>query len=55
MKPAISSDYIMYLQESDIDIIVEDDPVMFSQVVSGSKSSLWYNAMKDEMDSMADN
>jgi len=45
----------VYLQESDIDISVENDPVTFSQAISGSKSTLWYNSMKDEIDSMADN
>jgi len=54
-KHAISSDYIVYLQESDIDIGVEDDPATFSLAISESKSTLWYNAMKDEMDSMANN
>ena len=45
----------MYLQEYDIDIGVEDGPITFSQVVGGSESTLWYNAMKDEMNSMANN
>ena len=54
-KPAISFDYIVYLQESDIDNGVEDDPVTFSQAISENKFTLWYNAMKDEMDSMANN
>ena len=38
-----------------MDIGVEDDPVTFSQAVSGNKSTLWYDAMKDELDSMANN
>ena len=54
-KPAISSDYIVYLQASDIDIGVEDDPATFLQAISGSKSTLWYNAKKDEIDSMINN
>ena len=54
-KLAISSDYIVYLQEFDIDIGVEDDPVTFSQAISETKFTLWYNAMKDEMDSIANN
>ena len=45
----------MYLQEYDIDIGVEDDPITFSQALGGSESTLWYNAMKDEMNSMANN
>ena len=54
-KSAIFSDYVVYLQEYDIDISVEDDPITFSQAVGGSESTLWYNAMKDEMNSMANN
>ena len=45
----------MYLQESDYDITTENDPETFSQAVEGDKSTLWYNAMKDEMNSMAYN
>ncbi|RVW67259.1 Retrovirus-related Pol polyprotein from transposon TNT 1-94 [Vitis vinifera] len=30
-------------------------PITFSQVVGGSEPTLWYNAMKDEMNSMANN
>ena len=52
---AISSDYIVYLQESNFDISAKDNPIMFSQAMGGSKSTLWYNAMQDEMDSMAHN
>ncbi|RVW97707.1 Retrovirus-related Pol polyprotein from transposon TNT 1-94 [Vitis vinifera] len=33
----------------------KDDPIMFSQALGGSESTLWYNAMKDEMNSMANN
>ena len=43
----------MYLQEYDIDIGVEDDPITFSQVMGESESTLWYNSMKDEMISKA--
>ena len=45
----------MYLQESDIDIGVEDDPATFSHAISGSKFTLWYIAMKYEIDSMVNN
>ena len=54
-KSALSSDYLVYLQESDCDINIEDDPVTFSQAMSGNKSTFWYNAMKDELNSMASN
>ena len=45
----------MYLQEYNIGIGVEDDPIMFSQAMGGNESTLWYNAMKYEMNSMANN
>ncbi|KAK9232999.1 hypothetical protein WN943_023248 [Citrus x changshan-huyou] len=54
-KPAIPSDYVVYLQESDVNIGAEDDPTSFLQATCSSKSILWYNAMKDEMDSMTNN
>ena len=54
-RSTISFDYVVYLQEYDIDIGVEDDPITFSQAVGGSESTLWYNAMKDEVNSMANN
>ena len=52
-KSAIPSDYIVYLQETDIG--VENDPETFSQAISCNESELWYNAMKDELDSMKSN
>ncbi|KAH9668655.1 Integrase catalytic domain-containing protein [Citrus sinensis] len=54
-KPAIPSDYVVYLQESDVNIGAEDDPTSFLQATCSSKSILWYNAMNDEMDSMTNN
>ena len=43
----------MYLQETDIG--VENDPETFSQALSCKESDLWYNAMKDELDSLKSN
>ncbi|RVW29582.1 Retrovirus-related Pol polyprotein from transposon TNT 1-94 [Vitis vinifera] len=54
-KPAIPSDYVVYLQELDYDIGAENDPETFSQAISCKESNLWYDAMKDEMNSMASN
>jgi len=39
-KLAISSDYIVNLQESDYNVGIENDPQMFSQVISYDKSNL---------------
>ena len=43
----------MYLQE--IDIGAEDDLETFSQAISCKESYLWFDAMKDELDSMKNN
>ncbi|KAK4400091.1 Retrovirus-related Pol polyprotein from transposon TNT 1-94 [Sesamum angolense] len=54
-KSAISSDYIVYLQESDFDIGLENDPTSFSQAMSSENFNLWHNAMKEEIASMDKN
>ena len=54
-RTAISDNYMVYLQESEYNVGVEDDPETFSQAMSCNKSNLWLEAMKDEMDSMASN
>ncbi|PON86720.1 hypothetical protein TorRG33x02_175520, partial [Trema orientale] len=52
-RSAIPTDYIVYLQESDIR--AENDPEIFSQAMSCKESNLWHNAMKDEKNSMKSN
>ena len=54
-RSTIPSDYVVYLQESNYNIGVANDLESFSQVMSSKESNLWYNAMKDEMDSMSSN
>ncbi|CAL9094312.1 unnamed protein product, partial [Musa textilis] len=54
-RSAIPSDYVVYLQESDYNIGVENDPETFSQAMSCKESDLWYNAMKEEINSMKSN
>ena len=54
-RSAIPNDYIVYLQESDYNIGAENDPEFFSQAMSCKESELWYNAMKEEMNSMKSN
>ena len=51
----IPEDYIVYLQELDSDFGDENDPKTFSKVVSRKDSKLWYQAMKEEMNSMTSN
>ena len=43
-KPAIPSDYVVYLQELDYDIGAENDLETFSQAISCKESNLWYDA-----------
>ena len=45
----------MYLQELDYNIGAEHDLETFSQATSSKEFELWYEVMKDEMDSMASN
>ncbi|GJT61588.1 retrovirus-related pol polyprotein from transposon TNT 1-94 [Tanacetum coccineum] len=54
-KSAIPYDYIVYLQETDFDIGIDNDPVSFSQAIKGDKSEMWIDAMKEELKSMAQN
>ena len=45
----------MYLQESDYNIETEDDLESFSQAMNSKESYLWYNAVKEEINSMSSN
>jgi len=45
----------VYLQESQYDFGVENDPESFLQVINSCNSKLWYDAMKDELESMVNN
>lgn len=54
-KSAIPSDYVVYLQESDYNVGAIDDPESYLQAMSCERSELWYNAMKEEMNSMRSN
>ncbi|XP_015944303.1 uncharacterized protein LOC107469445 [Arachis duranensis] len=54
-KPSSSSNYVVYLAESDYDVCYEKDSMTFSQAKKSRNSNLWLDTMKDEMNSMADN
>ena len=45
----------MYLQELDYNIGAKNDLETFSQAMSFKESNSWYNAMKEEMNSMESN
>jgi len=54
-KSAISNDYVVYLQESENDLSIDNDPTSFSEAINGDNSDKWLDAMKDELKSMAHN
>ena len=56
MKSALLDDYIVFLQEHQVDNgIMEDDPINFHQAMESSNSQKWIDAMNEEMKSMKDN
>ena len=54
-KLAIFSDYIVYHLEFDFDTGPKDDPTLFYQAISEDNLTLWYDTMKEEMESMTKN
>jgi len=54
-KYVISNDYVVYLQESENDLSIDNDPISFSEAINGDNSDNWLDAMKDELKSMAHN
>ena len=55
-RSAISDDYVVFLQEHEVDIgVVEDDPINFRQAIESSNSQKWIDVMNEEMKSMKDN
>ena len=43
---------MVYLQESDYDCGINNDPVLFSQAINSDKFDKWIDAMKEELKSM---
>ena len=54
-RSAIPNDYIVYLQELDNDLGAENDLITVSHAMNCKESNLWFNVMKDGMNSMASN
>ena len=55
-RTAIPDDYIIFLQEHEVDIrVTEDDPINFRQAIENSNSQKWIDAMNEEIKSMRDN
>jgi len=40
---------VIYLQESENDLSIDNDPVSFSEAINGDDSGKWLDAMKDEL------
>ncbi|RVX19556.1 hypothetical protein CK203_004941 [Vitis vinifera] len=54
-RTMIPNDYIVYLQEHEFDMGLDNDPISFNQVKQSVNSHKWMETMKDEMKSMKDN
>ncbi|RVW19330.1 Retrovirus-related Pol polyprotein from transposon TNT 1-94 [Vitis vinifera] len=55
-RNTISDDYIVYLQEREVESgMMEDDPINFQQAMKSSNSQKWIEAMNEEYKSMQDN
>ena len=46
---------MVYLQESEYDLGIDNDPVSFSQAIESENSIKWLDAMKEELKSMDHN
>jgi len=51
----ISNDYVVYLQELENDLSIDNDPVSFSEAMNSDNFDKWLDAMKDELKSMTQN
>ena len=51
-RPAISDDYIVYLQEHEYDVGDVSDPTTYREAIVSPQSNFWIDAMKDEITSM---
>ena len=54
-RPAISNDYIFYLQEHEYDVGNVSDPTIYKEVIVSPQSNFWIDVMKDEMTFMSQN
>ena len=54
-KSAIPNDYVVYLGEHDFDIGLISDPMTYKDAITCPQSSMWVNAMQDEITSMDHN
>ncbi|KAM1458261.1 hypothetical protein ACFX2I_035324 [Malus domestica] len=53
-KPAISNDFLVYLQEAEFSS-QEEDPLNFKKAIESLNNAYWQEAMQSELDSMNKN
>ena len=46
---------MVYLQESENDLSIDNDPISFSKAINDDNSDKWLDVMKEELESMAQN
>ena len=51
-KSVISNDYVVYLQELENDLSIDNDQISFLEAINDDNSDKWLDAMKDELKSM---
>ena len=54
-RPAVSDDYIVYLEEHEYDVSDVSDPTIYKEAIVSLQSNFWIDLMKDEMISMSKN
>lgn len=54
-RPAISQDYVVYLQEADFMGTDFEDPLTYKEAMQSSEADKWMDAMQSELGSMKDN
>ena len=55
-RSTMPDDYIIFLQEHEVDIgVAKDDPINFRQAMKSSNSQKWIDAMNEEIKFMKDN
>ena len=54
-RSSITDDYVVYLQESGIDLGIYNDPDSYTPAMQGNDSGKWFHAMEEELKSMDQN
>lgn len=49
IRSSISKDYVIYSLEHECDLRIDEDPILFTQVMESDNSENWINAIKEEL------